>query len=107
MENYDFMLECKQQLKAVVDELTDASHTWEEMDEYFCNSSFDVEYRIDSGKQYRSVKVMVCCGGPNIFIDTGSRTIKLYWGTTEEKMVIPESVADQIDAYWSEVYEDM
>lgn len=107
MDNYGFMLECKEQLKAVVEGLTNASRSWEEMDEYFCDSSFDVEYRIDSGKKYRSVKVMVCCGGPNVFVDTGSRTVKLHWGTTKEELYLPEHVVYQIDAYWSEVYEEM
>lgn len=39
----------------------------------------DIEYRCDSRREYRSVQIMVACGGPNIYIDTASKKVELYW----------------------------
>ena len=38
--------------------------------DYFTGDIYDIEYRIGSDRQYRSVSLMVACGGPNIYIDT-------------------------------------
>ena len=42
--------------------------------EYF-SDVYDIEYRIGGGREYRSVKLMVACGGPNIYIDTARRAV--------------------------------
>lgn len=47
--------------------------------DYF-NDVYNIEYRIDQQKELRSVEIMVACGGPNIYIDTDSKSVKLYWG---------------------------
>ena len=37
--------------------------------DYF-EDALDIEYRVGSNKDYRSVCIMVTCGGPNVYIDT-------------------------------------
>lgn len=48
------------------------------MYDYF-EDCLDIEYRCSSDKEYRSVQIMVACGGPNIYVDTASRKVELYW----------------------------
>lgn len=71
--------------------------------DYFADV-FDIEYRIGSDKEYRSVRLMVACGGPNIYIDTASRAVELYWWTESAKYHLPGSVCDEIDSIWEEYF---
>lgn len=70
--------------------------------DYFGGDIFDVEYRIGSEKEYRSVRLMVACGGPNIYIDTASQQVELYWWTDRATYPIHRDVCDEIDSMWAE-----
>lgn len=73
--------------------------------DYFEGSIYDIEYRIGTGKEYRSVKVMVACGGPNIYIDTAAREVQLYWWTESASCRIDRDVCEELDNYFEELYE--
>ena len=85
-------------------------HNVADVDEYeqlsiwdFLNDVYDVEYRVGSDKEYRSVKIMVACGGPNIYIDTASALVKLYWWTEYAEYPLSYEARDAIDE-WAEEY---
>ena len=63
----------------------------------------DIEYRCGSDKEYRSCKIMVACGGPNIYIDTAAALVKLYWWTDYAEYPISYNTRDAIDE-WAEEY---
>jgi predicted RNA-binding Zn-ribbon protein involved in translation (DUF1610 family) len=63
----------------------------------------DVEYRVGSDKEYRSVKIMVACGGPNIYIDTAAAMVQLYWWTEYAEYPLSYDARDAIDE-WAEEY---
>lgn len=63
----------------------------------------DVEYRCGSDKEYRSCKIMVACGGPNIYIDTAAAMVKLYWWTEYAEYPISYEARDAVDE-WAEEY---
>ena len=46
---------------------------------------------------------MVACGGPNIYIDTASALVKLYWWTEYAEYPLSYSARDAIDE-WAEEY---
>ena len=69
----------------------------------FLNDVYDAEYRVGSDKEYRSVKIMVACGGPNIYIDTASTLVKLYWWTEYAEYPLSYDARDAIDE-WAEEY---
>ena len=69
----------------------------------FLTDVYDVEYRVSSDKEYRSVRVMVACGGPNIYIDTASAMVKLYWWTEYAEFPLSYDARDAIDE-WAEEY---
>ena len=74
------------------------------MYDYLIENGLDIEYRIGADKEYRSCEIMVAWGGPNIYIDTASDTVKLYWGGEKAVYYIPGSVSDEIDDACEEQY---
>ena len=100
----DFERECQRQVDGVVDTLNEIAareNSREALEEYF-DDVFDIEYRVDGRKEYRSVKVMITCGGPNIYVDTGDAYVRLYWGATEVEAPLSYNAAEKID----EIFED-
>lgn len=72
--------------------------------DYF-SDCLDVEYRCDARREYRSVCVMVTCGGPNIYIDTESKAVELYWwGDRASYSLLPDTV-EAVDAWAAEYWE--
>lgn len=65
---------------------------------------YDIEYRVDSQREYRGVSLMIACGGPNIYIDTRDHKIKLYWWTEYDEIYLDSSLCDEIDEIFEEYY---
>lgn len=72
--------------------------------DYFEGGIYDCEFRVGSDLEYRSVKIMVACGGPNIYIDTGSRAVELYWWTDSALYSLGSDTVDAIDEWAEEWY---
>lgn len=65
---------------------------------------YDVEYRIGSDMEYRSVKIMVACGGPNIYVDTAACSVRLHWWTDYADYPLSYGARDVIDDAFEELY---
>ena len=65
----------------------------------------DYEFTIDSRKEYVSAKIWVTLGGPNVWIDTAERAVKLAWGADREEYPLDWDVCDEIDGIMQEIYE--
>ena len=39
----------------------------------------DINYTLDSERQYKGARILVAFGGPNIWIDTAKNTVEGYW----------------------------
>ncbi len=75
--------------------------------DYFSKNIYDVEYRIDERKEYRSVEITVAGGGPNIYIDTKKQAVMLrWWNESAEYGLLPETIKE-IDGYFEEEYENI
>lgn len=72
--------------------------------DYF-EDCLDVEYRVGADREYRSVRVMVTCGGPNIYVDTQRRAVCLYWWTETAEYPLLSDAVDAVDAWASEYWE--
>ena len=70
----------------------------------FLDNTYDIEYRIDASRQYKSVRIMVAGGGPNIFLDTKEKAVQLYWGWTETSYPLSYKACEVIDDYCEEQY---
>lgn len=73
---------------------------WDCMDD-----ALDIEYRVGSRMELRSVQIMVACGGPNIYIDTGERAVKLFWWGDKAEFPLDPVACDEIDEWAEQLFE--
>jgi hypothetical protein len=90
----------QQALRAFWQTEIEPASAWDYFDEYY-----NLDYVIDCNLEYTACRVMVACGGPNIYINTWDKCVELYWWTESGKAYLPGYVCDYIDEYFSEIYE--
>ena len=71
----------------------------------YMSDALDIEYRVSGRLELRSVQVMVACGGPNIYIDTGSKAVELYWWADRASYPLDYDACAEIDAWAEELFE--
>lgn len=64
----------------------------------------DIEYSVSGDLEYRGVRLMVTCGGPNIWVDTRRGEVVGAWWTDSATAWIPREVCDAIDEVWEEYF---
>lgn len=64
----------------------------------------DYEITIDSRLEYKSAKIWVALGGPNVWIDTAEKAVKLAWGTYRAEYPIDYDACEEIDEYIQDEY---
>lgn len=64
----------------------------------------DYEITIDSRLEYKSAKIWVTLGGPNVWIDTAEKAIKLAWGTDRAEYPVDSDTCEEIDEYMQDLY---
>ena len=64
----------------------------------------DYEITIDSRLEYKSVKIWVTLGGPNVWIDTAEKAVKLAWGTDRAEYPVDSDTCEEIDDYMQDLY---
>ena len=72
--------------------------------EWLGDRVYDVEYTIGGNKEYRGVSLMIACGGPNIYINTKSSNVELYWWSESARYPMSSSVTDMIDSTYEELF---
>ena len=71
--------------------------------EYF-SDALDFEYTITSQKEYKSVKVWITLGGPNVWVDTSTHMVHLAWGSDREEYPLQYDACSEIDFIFEEYY---
>lgn len=71
----------------------------------FIADALDIEVSCSLDREYRSARIMVACGGPNIYIDTARKAVELYWWTDRAEYPISSSAADALDEAIAEYWE--
>lgn len=61
-------------------------------------------YTTGRNGEYKGVRLLLAYGGPNVYLDTYSRTLELYWWTESATVDLLPNEADEVDAMWSELY---
>ena len=86
-------------------------HKWidaDEMEPYtiydYFEDALDVEYIVGSDRTYRGVRVMVACGGPNIFVDTMEKAVTLFWWTDRARYYLSSDAVDAVDECFEELW---
>ena len=88
--------------KIDIDDLDDLDEVtiWD----YLIDQALDIEYTIDSDLDYVSARIMIAFGGPNIYIDTATSRVELYWGSSEAHAYIDYKTRNMIDDYFEDEY---
>lgn len=68
--------------------------------------ALDIQYIVDARRVYRSCRIWVMLGGPNVWIDTEERAVKLTWATDRAEYPISWDVCDEIDRLMDELWEE-
>lgn len=63
----------------------------------------DISFTVSRDREYRNCTILVTWGGPNIYIETGSAYVKLYWWSEYAEYPLSYSARDAIDD-WAEEY---
>lgn len=88
--------------KVNIDDLDDLDEVT--MYDYFEDHMYDIEYTIGGDFDYRGVRVMIACGGPNIYINTNNKRVELYWWGDTAYAALSDRAVDAIDAYFEDGY---
>lgn len=102
----DFQKECDETVKRIAEELESLYNGNEEgknLQSYF-DDYLDVDYVVNSRKEYRSASICIATGGPGIYIDTKDAMVKLYWGCTRSEAPFSYNVRNKIDSIFEEIY---
>lgn len=88
--------------KVDIDDLDDLDEAtiWD----YLEDNALDIEYTINSDLSYKAACVLITFGGPNIYIDTNTSRVELYWGSSKAYAYIEYRTRDAIDAYFEDEY---
>lgn len=80
---------------------------WEQLSIWdYMNDILDIDFIVSRDREYRSCKICVAWGGPNIYIDTASAYVKLYWWTEYAEYPLSYAARDAIDE-WAKEYWNM
>ena len=72
--------------------------------DYF-DDFYDIDYVIGSDKHYKACRVLVACGGPDIYVDTWLQHVLLSWWGKHAEVYIPDELCEQIDNFFKAIYE--
>ena len=72
------------------------------MSDYF-SETYNEHFIFDGRGRYVAVRLMVACGGPNIWVDTYSKEVSIYWGADTASYPLLSCTCAEIDEF-AEMY---
>lgn len=69
----------------------------------YMDDILDVEFAVNSKKEFRSCSICVGFGGPSIYIDTGTGNVELYWWGHRASYALKSDTLDAVND-WAEEY---
>lgn len=64
---------------------------------WYFEDTYNIDYIWRLGYGLIGVRIMVACGGPNIWVDTFEKTVHGYWGGDEAIAYLTIDCCDKID----------
>ena len=65
---------------------------------------YDIKYTIDDGGDYCAARIMVACGGPNIWIDTDAGAVVLRWWGDRAEYLLSSTAVEAVDDWARECW---
>ena len=70
----------------------------EDMHDYLADNTYDVKVITDlHGDELYGCRLMIACGGPNIYIDTEKGIVEGLWGTDRAEVLLSGGCVGEID----------
>lgn len=105
MENKKYLQGIREELEAIYNgEAKNEEGEAKSFYDFICEDVLDYEITLNSSMEYKSCKLWVTLGGPNVYIDTAEQEIKLAWGCDRESLWLPSGICKEIDAIQEEFY---
>lgn len=70
----------------------------------YLEDALDIDYIVNSKKEYKACRIMVAFGGPNIYINTWEKQVELHWWTDHASYYLTTDTCNEIDACMEEYY---
>ena len=70
----------------------------------YLDDCLDIDYTINSRKEFQSVRVCVAWGGPSIYIDTDKKAVCLYWWSDRAQYYMSDEAVAAVDEWAEELY---
>lgn len=70
----------------------------------YLEDALDIEYRVSQDKAYRSAKILIGFGGPNVWIDTATRALVVAWWSAPVSVDLPEQFCNELDTALEEIW---
>lgn len=89
----------------VADDADDIPEDAEPAGYFDANEAYDVQYIVDGYGEIMAVRYMVACGGQNVYLDTESGCVELYWGTDVARYPMSKAAIDwlndEVEVFWT------
>ena len=72
--------------------------------EYF-DETYNEHFIIDRNGELHGVRLMVACGGPDVWVDTYSQEVVSHWGSDTERYPLSFSTSEAINDWAREVFD--
>lgn len=68
------------------------------------HDALDIEYRVSSDGEYRSARVLIGWGGPNVWVDTARHQIQVSWYSPLVELTLPDEFIDGLNEALEEIW---
>jgi hypothetical protein len=86
------------------DEVDDYSGEPVELSAYdYLQDVLSIIYSVDADRSYRGARILIGYGGPNVWIDTNTNALEVYWGETVTRY-LPSEFIDYLDEALEELW---
>ena len=75
---------------------------WEQVNFYdYFEDALDIDYIVNSNKEYKACRITIAFGGPNIYVNTWEKKVELHWWNEHADFYLSSDACDAIDE-WAE-----
>lgn len=100
-EDYEILKEQNEDPNHDPDEGVRRATMWD----YFGEGSiYNTEYLLNTDKELKHIRIMVACGGPNIWVDTIEGKVCLYWWADHAEYSLSNEAIEAVDRFGGELF---
>lgn len=94
----DFQKKFQKTVDRIADTLEEIKdYDFYEGDNWYFEDTYNIDYIWRLGYGLIGVRIMVACGGPNIWVDTFEKTVHGYWGKNEAIAHLSNDCCEKIE----------